>query len=77
MLKVKKFLFCLELETGAVIIGYACIILSLLMGIVFLLASAFNFQEVLNFIKERVRQPNENLPSLRKLLMTQRNSIDN
>lgn len=67
MLQLKKFLFCIKLETGATIIGYLSIIVSLLLGIVFLLASAFYFQDVMDFIKERIRRPNENVPQLRKL----------
>lgn len=66
MLKVKKFLFCIELDMGVTIIGYIGIIFSLIMAIVFLLASAFSFSEVLVFIQESLRQPNEKLPGLRK-----------
>ena len=66
MLKVKKFLFFIELDTGVTIIGYSGIIFSLVSAIIFLLASAFSFNDVLNFIKESLRQPNEKLPGLRK-----------
>lgn len=67
MLKVNKFLFCIELEMGAIIIGYVGIISSLMLGIAFLVTSALKFNDVLLFIKESVRKPNENLPNLREL----------
>ncbi len=66
MWKIKKFLFCLELETGAMFIGFSSIMLSLIFGILFLLISAYDFERVLDFIRENVRRPNEKMPVLRK-----------
>lgn len=54
MLTIEKFLWCLELETGVNLIGYFGIFSSLVLAIAFLLTSAFNYEEVLSYIKERL-----------------------
>lgn len=54
MWKITKFLCCIELETGVNLIGYIGIFSSLILGIAFLLTSAFNFHDVLNYLNERL-----------------------
>lgn len=67
MITVKKFLWCIDLEIGVNIIGYCGIFSSLILAIAFLLTSAFNFMEVLDYIKERLAVHHKtDLPGIRK-----------
>lgn len=66
MIKFSKFLFCLELESGVNLIGYGGIISSLILAIAFLLTSAFNYHEVVEYITERFIVHKTELPRVRK-----------
>lgn len=67
MFTLKKFLWFMELESGVNLIGYCGIFMSLLLAIAFLLTSAFNIHEVLNYLSTRFAvHHNSDLPALRK-----------
>ena len=67
MLTVKKFLWFMELESGVNLIGYCGIFMSLILAIAFLLTSAFNIHEVLNYISERFAVHHKSdVPAIRK-----------
>lgn len=72
MLTVKKFLWFIELESGVNFIGYCGIFMSLILAIAFLLTSAFNIHEVLNYLSTRFAVHHKSdLPALRKLYCRQ------
>ncbi|CAG9800347.1 unnamed protein product [Chironomus riparius] len=65
MFTLKKFLWFMELESGVNLIGYCGIFMSLLLAIAFLLTSAFNIHEVLNYLSTRFAvHHNSDLPAL-------------
>lgn len=66
MLKIKKFLYFIELESGVNFIGYVGIFASLILSIAFLLTSAFSFNDVIDYIKERYVVHKADLPGIRK-----------
>jgi hypothetical protein len=69
MLTFKKFLFCLQLETGVSVIGFCGIFSSLILGIAFLLTTAFCSQDVFAYINERflIHHNGKELTRIRKL----------
>ncbi|KAG5678032.1 hypothetical protein PVAND_007739 [Polypedilum vanderplanki] len=64
MLKIKKFLYFIELESGVNFIGYVGIFTSLILSIAFLLTSAFSFNDVIAYIKERYVVHKTDLPGI-------------
>lgn len=60
MLTVKKFLFCLELETGGYFLGWCGIISSLFLGLAFLTSLAFSLQDIVDYINMRFAVTDKN-----------------
>lgn len=53
MLTVKKFLFCLKLETGGLFMGWSGIISSLLFFLGFIVSLTFSFHDIVDYINRR------------------------
>lgn len=67
MFTVQKFLWFMDLESGVNLIGYCGIFMSLILAITFLLTSAFNIHEVLNYLSTRFAVHHKtDLPAVRK-----------
>lgn len=53
MITVNKFCLCWKLETGGIVVGWFGIITSLVLGVALIGSIAFDFQDVVDYIKQR------------------------